>query len=66
MVPRLYPARGRANLFDDPGSLVPQHHRHGIAQRSFDHLEVGVAKSRSANPHQHVGRPESGGGNGFD
>ncbi len=46
--------RGRSDLFDDAGRLVPEHDRHREAQRSLDHFEVGVAQAGGANPHQHI------------
>ena len=55
----IYAARGSANLLDDPGRLVPEHNRHGIAQRSLNHFQIGVAKSGRTDPHQHVVRFQS-------
>jgi hypothetical protein len=35
----------RPNLLDNARRLVPQHDQHRIAQRAFDHFEIGMAKS---------------------
>jgi hypothetical protein len=32
----------RPNLLDNARRLVPQHDQHRIAQRAFDHFEIGV------------------------
>ena len=34
--------------------FVTQHDGQGIGQRSFDHLEIGVAQTAGVDAHQHV------------
>ena len=44
------------DAFDDAGRLVSEDHRQRIAQRSADHLEIGVAKARRPHSDHHVAR----------
>jgi hypothetical protein len=48
----------RSDLLDDASGLVPEHDRHGIAQRAVDHFQIGVAETGGAHAHQHVRRAE--------
>ncbi len=66
MVADFCAARGRADPFDDAGGLVPEDDRHWIAQRSFDHVEIGMAKAGRTDSNQHIGRLQVRRRDGFD
>src|SRR6266851_1966344 len=54
MVADIEALRRRTEFFDDPGRLMAEHDRHGIAQRPGDDFEIGVAEPGRLDPHQHV------------
>ena len=56
MVADLWRVDVGAHTFDHAGSLVAEDHRQRIAQRSADHLEIGMAKARRPHPDHHIAR----------
>ena len=58
MVAGRYAVDARADRLDDARPLVPEDDRHGIAERAFDHFEIGVTQSRGHDADQDVARLE--------
>ncbi len=54
MIIRLQPLHPGTHVADDPGRLVPHHHRHRARARAVDHRKIGMAQSRAGHLHQHL------------
>src|SRR4029079_18670151 len=54
VVPGLHPRHARADLLDDPGPLVPEHHRQPGLQVAVGDVHVGVAQSCVGVADQHL------------
>jgi hypothetical protein len=45
----------RADLLDDPGAFMAEHHRPATAaQRALCKMEIGVADARGRDAHEHL------------
>src|SRR5207245_6934152 len=45
----------RADLLDDPGAFVAEHHRPATpAERALCEMEIGVADARRRDPYEHL------------